>query len=106
MVRKLQLLAMSFHDEAHAGAIANKILNSVDAIESTIRMFATQMATILVYCIAAIVVTLLKCPLMSLFYAQTEEETSVHRFSYSLILLLARAKTSSPVNLAGLFFAT
>ena len=68
MVRKLQLLAMSFHDEAHAGAIANKILNSVDAIESTIRMFATQMATILVYCIAAIVVTLLKCPLMSLFY--------------------------------------
>ena len=68
MVRKLQLLAMSFHDESHAGAIANKILNSVDAIENTIRMFATQMATILVYCVAAIVVTLVRCPLMSLFY--------------------------------------
>ena len=68
MVRKLQLLAMSFHDEAHAGAIANKILNSVDAIEETIKIFATQMATILVYCLAAIVITLVKCPLMSLFY--------------------------------------
>ena len=68
MVRKLQLLAMSFHDEAHAGAIANKILNSVDAIEETIKIFATQMSTILVYCLAAIIITLIKCPLMSLFY--------------------------------------
>ena len=68
MVRKLQLLAMSFHDESHAGAIANKILNNVDAIEDTIRIFATQMATIVVYCLAAVIITLIRCPLMSLFY--------------------------------------
>ena len=39
LVRKLQLLAMSFHDEAHAGAIANKILNSVEELYGKGRMF-------------------------------------------------------------------
>ena len=68
MVRKLQLLSISFHNESHAGAIANKILNSVDAIEETFRLMATQIATIGVYIVAAIIITLINCPIMSLFY--------------------------------------
>lgn len=68
MVRKLQLLSMSFHNETHAGAIASKILSSVDSIEETFKIMATQVATIGVYCLAAIIITLIKCPIMSLFY--------------------------------------
>lgn len=68
MVRKLQLLSTSFHNESHTGAIASKVLNSVDAIEESVRIMATQIATIGSYCTAAIVVTLINCPIMSLFY--------------------------------------
>ena len=68
MVRKLQMLSMSFHNDSHAGAIVNKILNSVDAIEETFKILSTQVGTIGAYCLAAIVITLIECPIMALFY--------------------------------------
>ncbi len=68
MVRKLQLLSMSYLNESRTGAIASKILQGVDSIEETFKIFAGQFSMILSYSTAAIVITLINCPLMSLFY--------------------------------------
>ena len=68
MVRKLQLLSMSFHSESRAGIITNKILNSVDAIEESLKILFSQLGTLGVYSLAAIIITLVNCPVMALFY--------------------------------------
>jgi len=68
MVRKLQLLSMSFHSGSRAGIITNKILNSVDAIEESLKILFSQLASLGAYSFAAILITMVHSPVMALFY--------------------------------------
>jgi len=68
MVRKLQLLSIAYHNENRVGAITNKMLNNVEAIEVAFATMGTHVVTILTYVTAAIVITMIKAPIMALFY--------------------------------------
>ena len=68
MVRKLQLLSIAYHNENRVGAITNKMLNNVEAIEVAFATMGTHVVTIITYVTAAIVITMIKAPIMALFY--------------------------------------
>jgi len=68
MVRKLQLLSIAYHNENRVGAITNKMLNNVEAVEVAFATMGTHVVTIFTYVTAAIVITLIKAPIMALFY--------------------------------------
>jgi len=68
MVRKLQFLSISYHNENRVGAITNKMLNNVELIETSFATMGTHAVTIFTYVIAAVVITLVKAPVMALFY--------------------------------------
>ena len=68
MVSKLQLLSITYHKENKVGAITNKMLNNVEAIETAFSLLGTQISIITTYVTAAIAVTLINAPIMTLFY--------------------------------------
>ncbi len=68
MVRKLQFFSISYHSESKAGTIVNKMLTSVEEITGSIYILTSEVILIAAYCSAAILLTLLNCPLMALFY--------------------------------------
>ena len=68
MVRKLQLLTITYHRENKTGAITNKMLNNVESIETAFSLLGTQISIITTYVTAAVVVTLINAPIMTLFY--------------------------------------
>ena len=68
MVRKLQLLTIAYHKENKTGAITNKMLNNVESIETAFSMLGTQISIIITYVTAAVVVTMIYAPIMTLFY--------------------------------------
>jgi len=68
MVRKLQLLSITYHKENQVGAITNKMLNNVEAIETSFVLLGTQLTIIFTYVAAAIVITMIEAPVMALFY--------------------------------------
>lgn len=68
MVRKLQFLTITYHNENKVGAITNKMLNNVELIENAFMTLGTHLSIIIVYVIAAVVVTLIEAPIMALFF--------------------------------------
>ena len=68
MVRKLQILSITYHKENQIGAITNKMLNNVESIENAFGILGTQISIILTYVTAALVITMLEAPVMALFY--------------------------------------
>ena len=68
MVRKLQILSITFHKESKVGTITNKMLNNVDAIETAFSLLGTQLSIIITYVGAAVAVTMIEAPVMALFY--------------------------------------
>ncbi|MBO6048970.1 MAG: ABC transporter ATP-binding protein [Spirochaetales bacterium] len=68
MVRKLQILSITYHKENQTGAITNKMLNNVESIENAFGILGTQITIILTYVAAALVITMIEAPVMALFY--------------------------------------
>ena len=68
MVRKLQILSITYHKENQIGAITSKMLNNVESIENAFGILGTQISIILTYITAALVITMLEAPVMALFY--------------------------------------
>ena len=68
MVRKLQILSITYHRENQIGSITNKMLNNVESIETAFSILGTQLSIILTYVTAALVITMLEAPVMALFY--------------------------------------
>lgn len=68
MVRKLQLLTISYHNENKVGALTNKMLNNVESIETAFTTLGTHLSIIITYVGASIVLTLIHAPIMALFF--------------------------------------
>ena len=68
MVRKLQMLSFSYHNEAQTGVLTSKLLMSINDIEETMVILIGELSMMIAYCLAAIVLTLIHCPLMTFFF--------------------------------------
>ena len=68
MIRKLQLLSISFHTDSQAGAITNKLIGNVENVAGIFLNFVGNLFVIIVYVISATIMTIRDCPTMSLFY--------------------------------------
>ncbi|MCR4821249.1 MAG: ABC transporter ATP-binding protein/permease, partial [Treponema sp.] len=68
MINKLQLLSISFHSSSKTGAITNKLMVNVESIASVFLSFMGHLIIVICYAIAATILTLMNCPIMSLFY--------------------------------------
>ncbi len=68
MVKKLQMLSFSYHNEAQTGVLTSKLLMSISDIEETMVILIGEMSMMISYCAAAIVLTLINCPIMTVFF--------------------------------------
>ncbi len=68
MVRKLQRLTLSYHNNMQTGLVTTKIMMDVDRISFIYNTFIGELFQLLVYVVAAAVMTLLECKWMTLFY--------------------------------------
>ncbi len=68
MVWKLQKLSLSYHGRTQTGVITNKMMNNIELLEVSIQHLFGHFSIIMTYVIAAITVTLVYSPAMSLFY--------------------------------------
>jgi len=68
MVRKLQRLSLSYHNNIQTGLITTKIMMDVDRISFIYNTFIGELFQLLAYIVAAAVMTLLECKWMTLFY--------------------------------------
>jgi len=68
MVRKLQRLSLSYHNNIQTGLVTTKIMMDVDRISFIYNTFIGELFQVLVYIGAAAVMTLLECKWMTLFY--------------------------------------
>ncbi|MBR4321901.1 ABC transporter ATP-binding protein [Treponema sp.] len=68
MISKLQMLSISFHTNSQAGAITNKLMVNVENVASIFLSFIGNLFLVVFYVIAATVMTLRDCPVMSIFY--------------------------------------
>ncbi len=68
MVRKLQIFSISFHKDSQVGAITSKMMLNIDSLSEAFRVLVGDLALIVSYIVAAVVMTLKNCPMMALFY--------------------------------------
>ncbi len=65
MISKLQMLSISFHTNSQAGAITNKLMVNVENVAGIFLSFVGNLFLVVFYVIAATVMTLRDCPVMS-----------------------------------------
>ncbi len=68
IIQKLQILSISFHNELQNGVIISKVIRDAEYLTSGYLWLFNQGINILVYAAAAIIMTLINCPWMSLFF--------------------------------------
>ena len=68
MVRKLQLLSILYHNDTRTGKLVNKLLISINDIEDAMVILIGELSIVIAYCLAAVIVSLIWCPSMTLFY--------------------------------------
>ena len=68
MVKKLQMLSFSYHNETQTGVLTSKLLMSISDIEETMVILIGELSMIISYCTAAIILTLIHCPIMTVFF--------------------------------------
>ena len=71
MVRKLQQLSISYHNEMESGRLQSKIIRDVEAIEQLSMMIFSSILTISLNIIVALSITLTKSPIVFFFYILT-----------------------------------
>ncbi|MDT3389503.1 MAG: ABC transporter ATP-binding protein/permease [bacterium] len=68
MVRKLQLLSILYHNDTRTGMLTNKLMVSITDIEESMIILIGELSIVIAYCLAATVLSLIYCPLMTLFF--------------------------------------
>ena len=68
MIRKLQMLSISFHTASQAGALTNKLMVNVDNVAAIFLNFIGNLFLVVFYVATATILTIRDCPIMSLFY--------------------------------------
>lgn len=71
LIRRLQQLSISFHHDARSGQLQSKVLRDVEAVQSLSRQLFSSMVAGLLSIIVAVGVTVVKNPLLVLFYLVT-----------------------------------
>ena len=68
MIRKLQLLSILYHNDTRTGKLTNKLMVSITDIEESMIILIGELSIVIAYCLAATVLSLIYCPLMTLFF--------------------------------------
>lgn len=68
MIRKLQLLSILYHNDTRTGKLTNKLMVSISDIEESMIILIGELSIVIAYCLAATVLSLIYCPLMTMFF--------------------------------------